>query len=405
MEVDSRGNEIRKLGQTDPIPGQDITLTLDKNLQEKAFDAMADVEKGAVVVSASNGEILAIISKPSFDPNIFTFGERYQPSSGSFYKSVSELLLDSDNQPLINRAISGTYPPGSTFKLVVAAAGVENKIIDESFEVEDTGVLTVGVFSFGNWYYTNYGKKEGTLNVVKALKRSNDIFFYKLAEKIGVDGISSSALQFGLGSALGIDLSGEAKGLVPTPLWKEKTLGETWFLGDTYNYGIGQGYLLATPLQVNYWTQIIANSGVGYKPHLFKNEKSKIKNEKFLSEGTVDMVRKGMIESCSAGGVAWPLFEFRIKNSKLRIDGKNFSEAPQATISAALKDYRRISIACKTGTSEHGQKDTAPHAWITLFAPAYDPQIVVTVLAEESGEGSNVAAPIAKKILEEWFGR
>lgn len=417
VEVDALGKVVRTLGKTDSTAGSDITLTLDLKLQQAAFVALKDIKKGAVVVATPQGEILALVSKPSFDPNLFTMGEHYLPASGSAYGNVSELLLDDRNQPLLNRAIAGTYPPGSTFKLITAAAGLEGKVIDEDFQVEDTGIISIGPFSFGNWYFTQYGKKEGVLNVVSAIKRSNDIFFYKLAELVGVDKLSAMAQKFGLGERLGIDLEGEAKGLVPTPSWKEKVIGELWFLGNTYHYGIGQGYLSVTPLQVNSWTQVIANGGILYQPHLLKNHKqslssikSKIKNQKFVSNKTMDLIREGMVQSCSPGGVAWPLFKLKINPSassgeKLKIDGRNFLAIPEATISAQFKNYREISIACKTGTAQYGEKEDMPHAWITLFAPAYDPQIVVTVLAESSGEGSNVAAPVAKKILEEWFGR
>ncbi|PIR79734.1 MAG: hypothetical protein COU25_03795, partial [Candidatus Levybacteria bacterium CG10_big_fil_rev_8_21_14_0_10_35_13] len=232
-----------------------------------------------------------------------------------------------------------------------------------------------------------------------------DIFFYKLAEKIGVDTISETAKKFGVGSLLGIDLQGEAFGTLPTRQWKQEEVGEQWYLGDTYHYGIGQGYLLTTPLQVNAWTQAIANGGILYVPHLLKNQKSKIKNQNLLDNYSSDLIRQGMIESCAPGGVAFPLYEFKIQNSKFKIDGRNFLEVPQATSSAGYKDYRQVVIACKTGTSEHGGPKTLPHAWITLFAPAFNPQIVVTVLAEESGEGSGVAAPIAKKILEGYFSK
>ena len=241
------------------------------------------------------------------------------------------------------------------------------------------------------------------VDVVKALKRSNDIYFYKLGEKVGVTRLSDFAKKFGLGEKTGIDLSGEVKGLVPDSAWKEKTVGESWYLGDTYHYGIGQGYLLATPLQVNLWTQAIVNEGQIYQPHLFQSSKFKVQSSKFLSEKTVFLIREGMIEACSSGGVAWPLFEFKVKNEKLKVDGKNFLETPQATTSANFQDYRKVSIACKTGTAQHGDEKTMPHAWITLFAPAYNPEIIITVLAESSGEGSNIAAPIAKKILEEYF--
>ncbi|KKQ34917.1 MAG: Penicillin-binding protein 2 [Microgenomates group bacterium GW2011_GWA2_37_6] len=404
-EIDSMGKVIRKLGETDPVPGRNIILTIDADLQKKAFESLKNVKKGAVIVSTPKGEILALVSKPSFDPNLFTQGEDYSVAAsnaavGPVYKNVSEILNASENQPFLNRAIGGLYPPGSTFKLITAAAGLENGLIDTSYSVKDTGIVRLGTFSFANWYFTNYGGTDGEVNVVKAIKRSNDIFFYKLAEKVGVERLSEMARKFRVDKALGIDLEGETKGLVPTDEWKRKNIGEQWFLGDTYNYGIGQGYLLATPLEVNSWAQIIANNGTLYRPYIFKDLGAKKLNNNFLSSKTVNPIRQGMIEACQAGGVAWPLFDFKVKNPKLKIDGRNFLKV--ATGSA---DFRQVVVACKTGTAQHGGEHTLPHAWITLFAPAYDPKIVVTVLAEESGEGSNVAAPIAKKILEEWFSK
>ena len=406
VEVNSVGETVRKLGETDPIAGENITVNLDINIQTAAFSAMSDVKKGAAIVSTPRGEILAMISRPSFDPNFFTLGVTYKTSSVSSYQKLSDILLDNSNQPLLDRAISGTYPPGSTFKMVVASSGLENKIIDGDFKVDDTGKITVGDFSFANWYFTQYGRTDGEVDVVKGIQRSNDVFFYRLGEKIGVDRISRTASDFGLGKKLGIDLNGEAAGLVPTKIWKEKEIGEPWYLGDTYHYSIGQGYLLTTPLQVNTWTQIIANSGTLYRPHILKNKKlDEPLKTNLIDSNTSSLIRQGMIASCSPGGVAWPFFDFKVKNSRLRIDGKNYLEAPQATTSADFKDFRKVSVACKTGTAEHGGEKTLPHAWITLFAPAYNPEIVVTVLSEESGEGSNIAAPIAKKILEDYFTR
>ncbi|MFH1187022.1 MAG: penicillin-binding transpeptidase domain-containing protein [Candidatus Levyibacteriota bacterium] len=405
MEVDNFGKTVRKLGQTDPIPGKDIKITIDLKLQKAVHEATKDIKRGSVIVSTLDGQILAMLSRPSFDANLFTMGESYKNANSNTYKTLSEILLDEESNPLLNRAISGTYPPGSTFKLVVAAGGLEDGTIDKNWEVEDTGILRVGAFSFGNWYFSSYGRTEGSVNVVKGIKRSNDIFFYKLAEKIGVSGISKWADKFGLGKPLGIDLEGELSGTIPSPQWKEEQIGESWYLGDTYHYGIGQGYLLTTPLQINGLTQIIANNGALYEPHLLLNQKKKELEKKFLSESTVSLVRQGMIESCQTGGVAWPLFDFKVKNKELKIDDKNFLEVPQATTSANFKDFRKVTIACKTGTAQHGGEKTLPHAWITLFAPAYDPEIVITVLVEESGEGSNVAAPIAKKILESYFSK
>jgi len=401
VEVDAMGGKIRTLGTSDPIPGQDIHLTIESNLQKAADDALPVGKKGVVIVSSPHGEVLAMVSRPSFDPNLFTMGDTYKASS-SAYQSIESILADNENQPLMDRAISGVYPPGSTFKLITAAVGLEKKIIDSRYTVEDTGVIKVGEFSFGNWYFLEQGKKDGMVNVVKAISRSNDIFFYKLAEKISVDTLSQMASQFGVGKKMEIDLPSESRGLLPTKSWKTRVIKEPWYLGDTYHYGIGQGYLLTTPLQVNSWTATIANGGFVYKPHLLKSEGTG-EGTKILTENTVALIRQGMIDSCKPGGVAWPLFEFRIQNSELRIDGKNYLAVKNATGAAVRNDLREVSIACKTGTAQHGGEDTLPHAWITLFAPAYNPQIVVTVLIESAGQGSNEAGPVAKKVLEEWF--
>ena len=409
IEVDALGKEVRSLGQTDPLAGEDITLTLDSTLQQAVFAATKDVAKGVVIVSKPNGEILAMVSRPSFDANLFTLDNTYKPASESAYKSVSAMLTDGENQPLLNRAIGGVYPPGSTFKLITAASGLENKIIDERYTVVDTGVLKLGDFSYGNWFYLEQGKKEeGSLDVVRSLARSNDIFFYKLAQKTGEDILAKTAKAFGIGSLLGIDVGGEVSGLLPTKAWKEKTLKEDWFVGDTFHFGIGQGYLLTTPLQVNSWTQAFANGGILYQPRLLKNQESRSKNKGLLSKKTQELVRQGMIDSCKRGGVAYPLFDFRIpakgwstSGGKNKIDGKNFI-AVQASGGAQMVE---IPIACKTGTAQHGGEKTLPHAWITLFAPAYNPEVVVTVLVESKGQGSTEAGPIAKKVLEAYFRR
>lgn len=414
IEADAHGRRVRTLGQTDPVPGKDITVTIDAKLQTASFEALKDQKKGVVIASTPTGEILSMVSVPSFDTNMFTMGETYEASK-SGYPSVASVILDGENQPMLNRAIGGVYPPGSTFKLITAAAGLEEKVITRKFTVEDTGIIHVGEFSFANWFYLEQGRKDGTVDVVKAISRSNDIFFYKLAEMVKVDRLSSFGAKFGLGKQLGIDLAGETKGILPTDEWKKRVIGEQWYLGDSYHYGIGQGYLLTTPLQVNAWTTTIANGGELYKPRLLKNSKLEVLNSKFLSEDTVSLIRQGMVDSCEPGGVGWPLFSFKVpayskasagkKNENLPIDGKNFITVHDASSSAAIKDWVEIPVACKTGTAQHGGEETLPHAWITLFAPAYDPEIVVTVLVESSGQGSNVAAPVAKKVLEAWFTR
>jgi penicillin-binding protein 2 len=423
-EVDATGRPIRLLGSIAPAAGKNITLTLDSDLQSAAAQEMAG-KKGAVVVSNPlNGEILALYSSPSFDPNLFIRQE----------SGVSQILSDT-NQPLFDRTISGTYPPGSTFKIVIALAGLESGKITPETKFEDTGILHVGSFSFSNWYFTQYGKKDGLVDIVKAIERSNDIFFYKAGEAIGIDNLAVWARKAGIGKLTGIDLDNEAAGLMPDIEWKEKNKGEDWYLGDTYHVSIGQGDVSTTPLQMNFWTNIIASGGKLCRPHLTSlqstvyglqsSDKShqstvyglRIKDKNIdnnfctnlgVHEETINLIREGLVGACSTGGTGWPLFNFKVpvspagrQSSKINIDGIDFLEPTDA--SASAKNMVEIPTACKTGTAEYGDPKNNTHAWFTVFAPVHKPQISVTVLVEGGGEGSNVAAPIAKKILEKWF--
>lgn len=405
IEVNAMGQKVRSLGQTDPISGQDVHLSLDIKVQKAAYEAAAEVKKGAIVVSTPKGEILAMVSKPSYDPNLFTLDETYKSSTESGYTDIASILTDGENQPLLNRPVEGVYPPASTFKIITSAAGLENKVIDKNFRMKDTGILKVGEFSYANWYYTQYGKTEpGEMDIQIALARSNDIFYYKLAEMVTVDKLAAMAKKFGVGRQLGLDLGGEAKGVLPTKDWKKENIEEDWYLGDTYHYGIGQGFLLATPLQVNGWAQVIASSGTLYQPQFIKSGDPVVVTDDFLSDQTIQLVRGGMVKSCSEGGVAYPLYNYKVPTdamkNRFKIDGKNYIE--DASGSAKMT---RIPVACKTGTGQHGGEETRPHAWITLFAPAYNPEVVVTVLVDSGGEGSSVAAPIAKKVLDAYFAK
>ncbi|MDP3998131.1 MAG: penicillin-binding protein 2 [bacterium] len=411
VEVDAGGNKLNLLGEVAPQPGQNLALTIDFKLQKKAHEALGAIDdsasgearssfvrKGAVVVSdPRTGEILALISHPSFNSNLFTLG---QDQGG-----VGNLFDDKGERPLFNRAISGLYPPGSTFKIITAAAGLETGKINPKTQVEDVGEIVIGPYRFPNWFFIQYGKTEGVLDIVRAIARSNDIFFYKVAEWVGEENLAQWAKKFGLGQKLGIDLEGESDGLIPTDAWKQENIGEKWYLGDTYHFGIGQGYLLATPLQMNAWTSVIASGGTLWEPHLVKNQKSKIKNQNFLKKETIDLIKEGMREACAPGGTGWPLFKFKVKSEKLKVDEKNFFLPEEATVSGKTDGLVEIPVACKTGTAEYGDLKGKTHAWFTVFAPVENPQIVVTVLVEGGGEGSSVAAPVAKKILEEYFSK
>lgn len=414
IEADAFGRKLRTIQRIEPISGKNLNLSISAGLSSVIIDALGQVPanplylgkkivSGMVIVSnPSTGEILAMVSVPTFDPNSFSKHNE---------EEILRILSDKEGMPLLNRAIAGTYPPGSTFKIITASAGLEEGKITALTQIEDVGSFSIGQFIFPNWYFLQYGKKEGMLDVVRAIKRSNDIFFYKVAEMVGIEKMVEWMKKYHLGAALGIDLPGELGGVVPSDEWKRKNINEGWYLGDTYHLGIGQGYLLVTPLQLNSWTNVIANGGTLYKPHVLHEEKPEILLQNVISNKTVLLIKEGMKEACSTGGTGWPLFDFKVKNDstsiKGRVDGKNFIETNDGFI--------KIPIACKTGTAEYGPSthstssgqvssgQGSTHAWFTAFAPVDKPEISVTVLVEGGGEGSNVAAPVAKKILEYYF--
>ncbi len=397
-EVNAKGEKIRLLGEQEAQQGAVLHTTLDVDIQKTAVSAMKDIQRGAVVVTdPRDGSVLALFSKPSFDPNLFTRESSYEPTGD--YKKKEDILLDGEKFPLLDRAIAGVYPPGSTFKIVTSLAALQSKSITEDTEFEDTGVLSVGGSNFGTWAYLEYGKKEGLLDVRRALTRSNDIFFYDAARKTGVDTLSSWAKELGLGEKTGIDLPGEVTGIVPNPKWKESEIGEQWYLGDTINMSIGQGFLETTPMQVNRYTQLVANGGTFYKPHLLQGDVQVLKKN-FVLEKNIGIVRDGMKGACETGGTGYPLFNFKVKNAKLKIDGLDYVKD-----ASSGADMVHVTMGCKTGTSEAHGFEAKSHAWFTVFAPFYNPEIAITVLAENSGQGSDVAAPVARDIMKDFFER
>lgn len=382
VEVDALGQTIRTLGRIEEQAGEDVTLSIDRALSEAAERAFPADQKGAVVVTKpATGEVLVLYASPSFDPNIF---------SRSLSKETYEALFENPNLPMFHRAIAGVYPPGSTFKIVTAIAALEENAITERTLVDDVGELVIGRFRFPNWYFTQYGKTEGLLDVVKAIQRSNDIFFYKAGEAVGITALARWARAVGVGALLGIEIPGESGGLMPDPAWKAAR-NDRWYLGDTYHVAIGQGYLLTTPLQVNAWTNVVANGGKRCRPTIQKVPNTKLHtahcNDLGIQQKTINVITEGMKRACEPGGTGWPFFNFQIPNPK--------TNAKTVT----------IPVACKTGTAEFGDPNGRTHAWFTAFAPIGEPEISVTVLVEGAGEGSDQAAPIAKKVLQEWFSR
>lgn len=396
VEVDSHEKPLKVLNFVPPEKGKQITTSLDAYLQKTAYDALQKQisnsggvvelsEKKAAVVALmpQTGEVFILLSTPSFDPEVFERRDSQQ---------IKTVLTD-ERKLLFDRATQGVYPPGSVIKPVLAAGALQDGIIDTSFTINDEGTIKAGKQVFGNWYFLEYGKTEGVVDVVKALRRSNDIFFYKLGEEMGDSKIKQWAQKFGLGEKTGIALP-ESIGQIPSAFWKQEVIGERWYLGDTYNTAIGQGYIEVTPLQIAVETAAFANGGKVCVPKLLKDAPPNC-HSIGLSKDVLDIVQQGMHEACSAGGTGWPFFDFRVKNSS--------TGGPTATDTAHLT--KKIEVGCKTGTAESHLPSGIPHAWFTIFAPFENPEIVLTVMVEESGQGSNVAAPVAKDILKAYFER
>ncbi|MBP9702724.1 hypothetical protein KBD69_03475 [Candidatus Woesebacteria bacterium] len=364
QEIDAKGNVVRERGRNESEDGAIVKLTLDSRLQSIAYRAMdtARVEdksvKGAVVVMSMQGEILALVSYPTYDP-----------------AEVPKYLSDTTENYFLNRATTGQYPPGSVFKMVTAYAGLASDKIESDTEIEDIGEIKIGDYRYGTWNFDQAGRKEGNLSLTRALSRSNDIYFYRVGELVGVTDLVKMARKFGLGSSTGIEIGGEAEGLVPDPLWKERRTGESWFLGNTYHLSIGQGDLLTTPLQVARMS-VASVTGRVCRSKIVAESEAEC-TDLGIPTPDIEAVKEGMRAACATGGTAYPFFSF--------------------------EPY----VLCKTGTAQHaGQidEDDLPHAWITVAYPGENPELVITVLVESGGEGSAVAGPIAKQILDEWKG-
>jgi len=408
-EISATGEKLRIFSQKEAVAGQNIQLNLDYKLQQNTREILIKSGfRGAVIAGDTFGNILAMVSVPDFDPNIFSRQDTLE----------IQKVLNDEHKAMFNRAIGGLYPPASTFKIVTAIAGLESKAFDKNTLIEDTGVLRVGDFSYSNWFYTGYGGTDGQVNVIKALQRSNDIFFYKAGEVTGIDEIARWAKKMGLGSKTGLMLEGESTGLIPDQEWKKENRNEDWYLGDTYITAIGQGNLLVTPLQIAMLTTSVANDGKRCPPELIaatldkplslEQVKERGRNRRCFDLGiakqVLSTVKEGMQKACESGGTGWPLFDFQYTNPDIVTDERNFIK-----IASGSGYLVRTPVACKTGTAEiggfdsHGELNEKTHAWFTAFAPVAKPEIVVTVLLEEAGQGSDKAGPVAREVLKTYF--
>lgn len=359
-EQTARGEIINHLIEQASQPGQTLATNIDPYLSEVAYQALQPATGAVVVLDAQTGQVLSLVSSPSYDPALLA--QLTDQSSSQQRQEQITAWFEDDRQPFFNRAVTGVYPPGSIFKMVTALAALSTDQVDATTTVVDEGFIEVNGYRYRNWYFTQYGRTDGEVDVIKALARSNDIYFYKAAEWAGPNTISSLARMIGLGESSGIDLPIDAQGLVPSPVWKEEQTGLPWYLGNTYHLGIGQGDLLVSPLQAAELGQVLGNNGVRCKPVVRANESLDCQ-ELGLEYEDLNLVLQGMIAACSSGGTAFPLFAYNQQSSE-----QIFSSADAAMSQGA--------VACKTGTAEWGPRDEqgfrATHGWLlAIVEPAH----------------------------------
>ncbi len=391
-EVNTLGEKQRLIREQQPIVGQDINTSLDPYLNKILYQAMSDFIGSAVVLDASNGQVMALTNRPAFNANDLSFSLTDDNLEQQRQLNIQNYLHD-ERQVFFNRAISGTYPPGSIFKIVTAMAGLESGAFNENRTVLDEGVLKVGDYEYKNWYYTQRGGTDGEIALIRAIARSNDIYFYKAAEWTGPNKIADQARDFGLGQATGIELSPEASGLVSDPSWKEKQLGEPWYLGNTYHMGIGQGDILVTPLQMAQLVQTMANRGEKCQPRLtqdnLRENGSNHCQSLGLKDKNVTLVMEGMLDACQPKGTAFPLFKFS--------EGLN-------TEQLAWKQFNQGAIGCKTGTAEFGGEDEQgyrkTHGWLVAVTTVNQEEMLASL--EKKITTDKEGGYLSQQELKQW---
>jgi len=380
VEVDALGREILLLSKEEPTSGYNLHLTIDAELttfiEERLNETLQKIGKqkaSVVVIDPRDGGVRALVSVPGYDNNAFAQG---------ISSKAYQVLLEDVDQPLFPRATFGEFPPGSTFKPTIAGIALENGLIDRHTSFLSSGGIAVNSWFFPDWKAGGHG----ITNVTKAIAESVNTFFYVIGggfgdvRGLGIEQMTEGARLFGFGAQTGIDLPQEADGFLPSMAWKEEAKGERWYIGDTYHAAIGQGDVLVTPLQMAMMTSVFANGGTLYAPHLLshmeRDEETisyepRVTREQVVSENAIAVVREGMRQAVTEG-------------------------------SARSLSFLSKPVAAKTGTAQAGG-DRENHAWFTSFGPYENPELVVTVLVEEGGEGSSIAAPIARDIFAWWF--
>ncbi|MEE8205015.1 MAG: penicillin-binding protein 2 [Dehalococcoidales bacterium] len=388
IEVNAEGRELQVLGQRQSVPGLNLVLTLDLQLQLKAESLMEGKTGALVALDPTNGEVLAMVSSPNFDPNLLAAGisrEQWQE------------IVEHPNHPLHNRVIQSQYPPGSVFKILVTAAALDQGVVDLQ-----TRHLCLGSLSLGRWTYDCWREGgHGELGIVQAFSRSCNVFFYNLGRELGIERIASYARKFGLGRPSGIDLANEKGGLVPSREWKKRVYGQIWLPGETISLAIGQGYLGVTPLQLANLAAVAANSGTLYRPYLVKRivsaggQVERVFHPEVLGKVNLkpehwQILRRGMRGVVNSE---------RGTGRRARIPGLDVSgkTGTAQVVAKRPDDEEKID-------EEDLPEELRDHAWFVAFAPGYGtPRIALAILVEHGGHGGSACAPLARELIQEYL--
>ena len=377
VEVNASGRVMRELNRSQGTSGKDIHLTIETNLQKFSSERLKGMSASSVLMDIESGDILSLVSTPSYNPNNFVLG---------ISKSDWNTLLNDERKPLLNKATSGAYPPGSTFKMIVAAAALELGIIGLNDKIFCSGFYELGSRKFHCWLKGGHGK----LPLQEAIQKSCDVYFYELARKVGVKKIGDMARQLGLGQSYNLPLTGLSKGFVPTKKWKKERFGTSWLVGDTLNVGIGQGFSLATPLQLAVMTARLA-SGKMVTPILTRSpdRTPDVPKDVKITRSTLATIRKGMFNVLNEKeGTA---FKFRSIDENFLMAGKTGT----SQVRRITREEREAGVI-KNEDLPWKMRD---HALFTCFAPYKNPKYALSVVVEHGGSGSKVAAPIARDIM------
>jgi penicillin-binding protein 2 len=384
VEIDAGGRAVRSLSRTAPIPGNDLTLTLDTKLQEMTEKAFGDRRGALVAIEPSTGGILAMVSTPTFDPNLFVDGIRSEDW---------DLLNNSPDRPMVNRALNGAYPPGSTFKPFMALAALELGKRTPQQAIADPGFFVYG----GHTFRDDKKGGHGLVDMYKSIVESCDTYYYALANDMGIDNISRFMGSIGLGSKTGVDLEGESEGVLPSPEWKKKRFKrpeqQKWFGGETISIGIGQGYNAYTPIQLAQAMAALANNGVMYRPHLVK----------YITDSKTGERR--MIEPEPFRTLPWkPEHIETIKKAMVGVNtegtGKRAFAGAEYVSGGKTGTAQVFSLRGSEYKANRLRKDLHDHALFIAFAPAEQPKIALAVLVENGGFGAQSAAPIARMVID-----